>query len=245
MAEIIPVLQTTGARDRDSTGRRSPTTVLFSHISLGGVCSGRRSSLSYPVSRRGSSGILLPSLPFVRPLSYAFGHRMKPIQPTPRHQHPYLPFPVLWLQDFQENQDPQVGRDGLCHWYSNARGDGSSRSPTQEYLGEDRFLCFLIDRCFFDEIALLLSVLRCASLGGRGGAVCTLWPEQIYRLGFLSANRLPRLFSKSAIYPDLESILSQSAEFAVQYILPDSVTRPMDCWFPGDPLGTTVLKALN
>ena len=62
-----------------------------------------------------------------------------------RYQHPHLPRPVLRLQVHQEDQDSQVGRDGLRYWYPDIRGDRTSGRPAQEYLGKDRFYCFLGD----------------------------------------------------------------------------------------------------
>jgi len=165
-------------RSRDSIERGSSTTVYFSHISRGGVFSGRRSSLSYPVSGHGSSGTLQRSLPFVRLLSHALGHRARLIPPIPRYQHPHLPCPVLRLQVCEEDQDPQVGRDGLRHRYPNTRGDGSSRSATQEYLGEDRFLYFLTDRYSIDEIALLPP--SCDPLFSGEGVLCVLYGRKKY-----------------------------------------------------------------
>ena len=73
---------------------------------------------------------------------------------TLRYRRSHLRCFVLRLQGRQEDQCPQVERDGLRHRYPNTRGDGSSRSPTSEHLGKDRFHCFLNDRCFRDTIAL-------------------------------------------------------------------------------------------
>ena len=108
-------------------------------------------------------------------LSHAPNRLLKPIWPPSRHQHPHLPRRILRLQVRQEDQDSQVGPDGLRHWHPDTRGDGTSGRPAQKYLGKDHVHYFLGDHGF-------------PGLGSPpcdahflGDVLCTLWLGRIYR----------------------------------------------------------------
>ena len=97
-------------------------------------------------------------------------------------------------------------RDGLCHRHTDTRGDGNSRTSSQEYLGENRFVCFLDGHGLPDIISFFSSLYLSRVILSSEGVVCNLWFEQmgwlitvlkISILWYWNTQRVRRYFSVS------------------------------------------------